>query len=89
MERIESEANGKIKLAARLHQRKYREREGRFVVEGLRFAEMAAASDWVPTLAFVTANAAKKNRAAGVLVCRRTATTPRPSCASSRRPPRS
>ena len=67
MERIESGANGKIKLVARLHQRKYREREGRFVAEGIRFAEMAAASDWVPTLAFVTANAAKKNRAAGVL----------------------
>lgn len=67
MERIESGANGKIKLAARLHQRKYREREGRFVVEGIRFAEMAAASDWTPALAFVTAEAAKKPRAAGVL----------------------
>ena len=67
MDRIESGTNGKIKLAASLHQRKYREKEGRFVVEGLRFAEMAAASDWIPTMAFVTAEAAKKPRGERVL----------------------
>ena len=66
-ERIESGTNGKIKLAASLHQRKYREKKGRFVVEGLRFAEMAAASDWIPTMAFVTAEAAKNPRGERVL----------------------
>ena len=67
MERIESGANEKIKFVARLHQRKYREKEERFIVEGIRFAEMAAASDWAPTLAFVTAEAAEKPRVECVL----------------------
>ena len=64
---MESGTNGKIKFVASLHQRKYREREGCFVAEGIRFAEMAAASDFPPVLALVTAETAKKPRAAGVL----------------------
>lgn len=67
MERIESGANEKIKFVARLHQRKYRDKEGCFVVEGIRFAEMAAASTWTPTLALVTSEAAKKPRVECVL----------------------
>lgn len=45
-ERIDSLANKKIKLAASLHSRKHREKEGLFLAEGVRLAEMAAETDW-------------------------------------------
>lgn len=46
LERIDSPANKKIKLAAALKQRKHREKHGLFVAEGLRLCEMAVAADW-------------------------------------------
>ena len=57
MERIESASNAKIKWAASLHQRKNRERCGEFVAEGVRLAEMAAASDWPLRFCIVTESA--------------------------------
>lgn len=44
--RIDSPANKKIKLAASLHSRKHREKEGLFLAEGIRLAEMAVEADW-------------------------------------------
>ncbi len=67
MERIESAANAKIKWTARLRQRKYREKENCFIVEGTRLAEMAAASDWPLILALVTKAAAQKPRVECIL----------------------
>ena len=52
-ERITSEANAKIKLAARLQQRKQRAKMGLFVAEGVRLAEMAVASNWQISFALV------------------------------------
>lgn len=51
---IESDANKKIKLAASLHQRKSREKEGLFLAEGVRLCEMAAESSWKIRFALVT-----------------------------------
>ncbi len=45
-ERIDSASNRKIKLAASLRQKKYREKEGLFLAEGVRLCEMAAHSGW-------------------------------------------
>ena len=52
--RIESDANKKIKLAASLHQRKNREKEGLFLAEGVRLCEMVAESSWKVKFALVT-----------------------------------
>ena len=46
IERIDSPANKKIKLAAALKQRKQREKTGLFVAEGIRLCEMAAEAGW-------------------------------------------
>lgn len=62
MKRIESPSNEKIKLIASLRQRKYREREGLFVAEGVRLAEMAARSGWDVPMALVTDEAACDSR---------------------------
>lgn len=45
-ERIDSLSNRKIKLAASLHSRKHREKEGLFLAEGIRLAEMAVEAGW-------------------------------------------
>ena len=52
--RIESDANKKIKLAASLHQRKNRDKEGLFLAEGVRLCEMVAESCWGIRFALVT-----------------------------------
>jgi len=67
MERIESLSNGKIKLAAKLHGRKYREAEGLFLAEGIRLVEMAAASDWQPRFGLCTPAAASSERVKKIL----------------------
>lgn len=54
VERIDSPANKKIKLAAALKQRKQREKTGLFVAEGLRLCEMAADSDWAIEFGLLT-----------------------------------
>ena len=66
-ERIESAANRKIKLAASLRTRKGREREGLFLVEGIRLAEMALQSDWQIAYALFTPAIMEKPRGAGLL----------------------
>ncbi len=67
MERIESAANAKVKLAASLTRRKYREETGLFAAEGMRLVEMAAqAADWQPVFGLVTPRARENQRAARV-----------------------
>lgn len=53
-QRIDSPANKKVKLAASLHNRKHRDKEGLFIAEGIRLVEMAAASDWNIRYGFYT-----------------------------------
>lgn len=67
MERIESAVNGKIRLAASLRQRKYREKLDMFPAEGVRLAEMAVASAWPLVMALVTVEAARRDRVQRVL----------------------
>ncbi len=64
MERIESAENKKIKLAQSLTRRKKREAEGLFLAEGLRLAEMAAASDWEISYGLVTPALRERGRGA-------------------------
>ena len=67
MIQIESLTNPKIKLAAQLAKRMAREKTGKFLAEGVRLAEMAAASDWDIDYALVTPHAAGEPRAAAVI----------------------
>ena len=67
MQKIESPSNPKIKLAAQLAKRMAREKTGKFLAEGVRLAEMAAASDWDVGYALVTPHAAGEPRAAAVI----------------------
>ena len=64
---INSLTNPKIKLAAQLAKRMAREKTGKFLAEGVRLAEMAAASDWDIDYALVTPHAAGETRAAAVI----------------------
>ncbi|XOQ25412.1 MAG: Putative RNA methyltransferase [Mitsuokella multacida] len=59
---IDSAANKKIKLMQSLNSRRHRTKEGLFRVEGLRLAEMAAASNWTLRFALYTAELAEKER---------------------------
>ena len=61
-ERIDSLTNKKIKLAASLTNRKHRIREGLFLAEGIRLAEMAAGSGWGLRYALYTAEMARQSR---------------------------
>ena len=67
MIQIESLTNPKIKLAAQLAKRMARDKTGKFLAEGVRLAEMAAASDWDVGYALVTPHAAGEPRAAAVI----------------------
>lgn len=67
MERIDSAANGKIKLAASLHGKKYREASGLFLAEGVRLVEMAVSSGWGIRFALCTAAAAEAERVKKIL----------------------
>ena len=67
MKNIESATNPKIKLAAGLSKRSQREKTGLFVAEGVRLAEMAAASDWDIEYALVTERAAGEERVENIL----------------------
>ncbi len=66
LERIESAANKKVKLAASLHQRKHREKDGLFLAEGIRLCEMVADSGWPIRFALVT-EALLENERGGAL----------------------
>ena len=65
--RIDSATNGKIKLAASLRQRKYREKEGLFLAEGVRLSEMAADSGWDISFGLYTERAAEEERTRALL----------------------
>lgn len=67
MDYIESAANAKIKLAASLQNRRHREKEGLFLVEGVRLAEMAVASAWEIVYALCTDAAAAEPRTKKIL----------------------
>lgn len=67
MQHIDSLQNPKIKLAAQLAKRGPREKAGLFLAEGVRLAEMAAASDWGIDYALVTEQATGEPRTAAVL----------------------
>lgn len=66
-ERIDSLTNKKIKLAASLTNRKHRTREGLFLAEGIRLAEMAAESGWGLRYALYTAEMARQSRGSDLL----------------------
>ena len=67
VERIDSLTNKKIKDTAALHNRRQRAKQGRFVAEGLRLGEMAAAADWPLCYALYTAELAVQSRGAALL----------------------
>lgn len=67
LERIESSANAKLKLAAKLHTGKYRREEGLFVAEGVRLAEMAVKAAWPVQFALVSDSAAANPWVAAVV----------------------
>lgn len=68
LERIESETNKKIKLAASLRLKKYRDREGLFIAEGIRLTEMAAqAAEWEAEFCLVTPQTAGQERVQAIL----------------------
>lgn len=63
-ERIDSPANKKVKLAASLHTRRHREKEGLFIAEGIRLVEMAAESGWHIVYGFYTPELMEQERGA-------------------------
>lgn len=66
-ERIDSPVNKKIKRTASLHSRKYREKEGLFLAEGIRLAEMAIEADWEIVFALCTAELVGQPRGSKLL----------------------
>lgn len=59
--------NPLVKTAAALKERKYRDAQGLFIVEGIRLCEELAASGWQAELCFHTAAVRRNERAASVL----------------------
>ena len=59
---IDSASNKKIKLMESLRLRKHRAKEGLFRIEGVRLAEMAAASGWAIRCGLYTAEHVEKER---------------------------
>ena len=64
IERIDSPANKKVKLAAALKQRKQREKTGLFVAEGIRLCEMAADAGWQIEFGLLTSQILEQKRGA-------------------------
>ncbi len=67
MELIESLENSKIKLAVKLHSKKYRDREGLFIAEGIRLVEMAVKSSWNIRCCIVTEKALENSRVKAII----------------------
>lgn len=67
MEVIESLENSKIKLAVKLHSKKYRDKESLFLAEGIRLVEMAVKSDWNIRYCIVTEKAAEVPRVKDII----------------------
>ena len=59
---IESFENKKIKLVKSLHLKKFREKEGSFLAEGVRLAESVIEAKWQVDFGIVTESAKKKPR---------------------------
>ena len=92
IERIDSPANKKVKLAAALKQRKQREKTGLFVAEGIRLCEMAAGADWQIEFGLLTSQILEQQRGAelvekltGQNMRCRTISLPRPQVRKRRR----
>ncbi|SFR13868.1 TrmH family RNA methyltransferase [Desulfoscipio geothermicus] len=64
---LQSKQNPRIKYVRRLVQRKFRESEGKFVIEGVRFLEEAVKVDWPVEMVLHTPRAAGSLRAARLL----------------------
>lgn len=62
-----SRNNQRIKYIRRLARRRFREREGRFLVEGLRFVEEAVKENWPLEVVLYTTAPAVSSRGAGLL----------------------
>ena len=62
MERISSAGNRWIKLAAQLKIKKYRDRTGQFLMEGVRSAEDALGQGYRDAVCFVSDEAAAEPR---------------------------
>ena len=67
LERIESLANAKIKLAAKLHSSTHRKTENMFVAEGIRLAEMALKAEWPVEYALISDTATENERAMAIV----------------------
>lgn len=67
LERITSNTNAKIKLAAKLHTAKYRKEENLFVAEGIRLSEMAVAARWPIEFGLISDGAIANPRAVAVV----------------------
>ncbi len=65
---IESIMNSKVKLAASLHQKKHREANGLFLVEGVRLAEMALDSGWSIVCGYYEASVLTDERISRLLI---------------------
>lgn len=65
--KIDSVTNKKIKLAVSLRQRKYREKEGLFLAEGVRLCEMAVDSGWKISFGLYSDTAMGDTRAVALL----------------------
>jgi len=72
---IQSTTNDKVKYVRTLERRRTREKEGRFVVEGVRVVEDALRAGCVPALAFYTSDVEETPRGQALLQ-RLTAATP-------------
>ncbi|MDA8097195.1 MAG: RNA methyltransferase [Clostridia bacterium] len=67
MFRITSRHNPRLKYLKQFHQRKHREREGRFLVEGVRVVEEALAADFEVEVIVFTAEALRDPRTAALV----------------------
>lgn len=79
-ERIDSLTNQKIKDTAALVKRRQRQKQGRFVAEGLRLCEMAATSGWELCYGLYTADLAAQARGAQLLASLRQVQCPLYEC---------
>lgn len=64
---LQSKQNPHIKYVRRLARRKFREQEGKFIIEGVRFLEEAVQVDWPLELVLYTGGAAEQARAGRLL----------------------
>jgi TrmH family RNA methyltransferase len=66
MEPIRSAHNPLVKYLLKLKKRKFREREGKFIIEGVRFVEEALAADWPVEMVLFPPGLLESPRGAGL-----------------------